>query len=133
MTRTSVSSGRVLVVAATILSVAIAPALAQSPCGLCNTTIVLNSELATCFLSDYDALAAKAGTAVVVDLSGCDTSSRGIAEALPMPVSPPSATALEPDLEFMVSREQLDCVKQKLEEPGLVLDPYLKIDLASCE
>ena len=32
----------------------------------------------------------------------------------------------------MISRAQLDCLKRKLEEPGLVLDPSAKIELASC-
>lgn len=109
-----------------------ANASAQAACGLCNTSVVMNSDLATCFLSEYEKLAAKEGLAIVVDLSACDVGSRGIAEALPSPITPSSPTGIEPDLTFMVSRPQLDCLKQKLEAPGIVLDPYAKIELNSC-
>lgn len=101
-------------------------ASADDACGLCSQTVVLNSELANCFLEQYDQFAKKDGTAIAVDLSVCG--SRGIVEALPTPES----AAVEPDTQFMISRAQLGCLKKKLEEPGLVLDPSAKIELGSC-
>ena len=102
-------------------------AFAQDDCGLCEKEIVTNSSLADCFLSEYQKLATQSGAVVVVDLNNCEES-RGVVEALP---TPNSGTA-PPDLEFMVSRSQLDCLKRKLEEPGLVLDPTATIALDAC-
>ena len=62
-------------------------AIAQEACGLCNTDIVTNSELATCFLDEYQKLADANGAVIVVDLSGCETT-RGGLEALPGPTRP---------------------------------------------
>lgn len=101
-------------------------AFAEDACGLCVKEIVTNSELATCFLDQYDQIARSGSGAVVVDLSDCG--SRGIVEALPSP----SATSQQPDVQFMLSRVQLDCLKHKLQEPGLVLDPSAKIELDTC-
>ena len=105
-----------------------ANASAQDTCGLCVKQVVTNSELATCFLDQYDQIAAKSNSdAVVVDLSSC--ASRGIVEALPSP----NKTAVEPDVQFMVSRPQLVCLKKQLEAPGIVLDPSATIELDSCK
>jgi hypothetical protein len=104
------------------------PALAED-CGLCDEAVVTNAELAQCFLAEYEKLAAGDGVVVVVDLSQCETS-RGLAEALPSPLQPEGAA--EPDFQFMLSRTQLACLKLKLEQPGLVLDPSVRIELASC-
>jgi hypothetical protein len=112
-----------------VVGLAAASARAETACGLCNTEIVTNSELAGCFLDDYQNLASKDGAVIVVDLSGCEIS-RGGLEALPSPTQ--TGPALEPDLQFMLSRVQLDCLKQKLEQPGLVLDPSARIELAGC-
>lgn len=101
-------------------------ALAEEPCGLCAREIVTNSTLAGCFLDEYETFARKANGAVVVDLSNC--ASRGVVEALPSPSKAPA----EPDVQFMLSRAQLDCLKKKLEEPGLVLDPSATIELEAC-
>ena len=109
------------------LVLTISSAAAQSDCGLCDKEIVINADLATCFLERYAEYAKAGDGTVVVDLSECTT--RGIVEALP---GPGAAAAAEPDTMFMISREQLDCLKQKLEEPGLVLDPSARIDLESC-
>ena len=103
-----------------------ANASADETCGLCVKQVVTNSELATCFLDQYDQIAKTGSTAVVVDLSNC--ASRGVVEPLP---SPNKATA-EPDVQFMISRTQLDCLKKKLEAPGIVLDPSATIQLDSC-
>lgn len=97
-------------------------------CGLCDRTVVINSDLASCFLEKYPQYAQAGSGAVVVDLSEC-FESRGVVEAL----APPGVVAEEPNLQFMLSRAQLACLKQKLEEPGLVLDPSARIDLESCE
>lgn len=102
-------------------------ASAQDPCGLCDKEIVTNGNLASCFLENYQAYADKADGAVVVDLSECEAS-RGVVEALPAP----KFGAEDPDLKFIVSRAQLDCLKRKLEDPNLVLDPSAKIELDSC-
>ncbi|WP_095199740.1 hypothetical protein [Mesorhizobium carmichaelinearum] len=105
----------------------IANASAEDACGLCVKQIVTNSELATCFLDQYDQIAKSNSNAVVVDLSSC--ASRGIVEALPSPTKAPA----EPDVQFMVSRPQLQCLKKQLETPGIVLDPSATIELDNCK
>jgi hypothetical protein len=105
----------------------IANASADEACGLCVNQIVTNSELATCFLDQYDQIAKSGNGAVVVDLSNC--ASRGVVEALPSP----NKGAAEPDVQFMISRLQLECLKKKLEAPGIVLDPSAVIELDSCQ
>lgn len=105
---------------------ALGGASADDACGLCSRTVVLNSELASCFLEQYDQFAKEGGAAIAIDLSTCG--SRGIVEALPTPES----GAAEPETQFMISRTQLGCLKKKLEEPGLELDPSAKIELDSC-
>lgn len=105
-------------------------ALAEEACGLCNKEVVTNASLADCFLEQYERLSEGADPVIVVDLSQCETS-RALAEALPSPIAG-SEPAIEPDFQFMVSRAQLDCLKRKLEEPGLVLDPAARIDLNNC-
>jgi hypothetical protein len=104
----------------------IANASADEACGLCVKQIVTNSELATCFLDQYDQISKAGSGAVVVDLSNC--ASRGVVEALPSP----NKGSAEPDVQFMVSRLQLECLKKKLEAPGIVLDPSATIELDSC-
>ena len=104
----------------------LAHAWAEESCGLCAKQIVTNSELAGCFLDQYDQIAKTGSTAVVVDLSSC--ASRGVVEPLPSP----NKAAVEPDVQFMISRTQLDCLKKKLEAPGIVLDPSATIQLDSC-
>jgi hypothetical protein len=105
----------------------ISSAAAGATCGICDTEIVINSELASCFLEQYDQLAKLDEPAIVVDLSDC-AESRGIVEPLPSA----NLTVDEPDTEFMISRTQLECLKKKLEQPDLELDPSATIDLASC-
>ena len=105
----------------------IANASADDACGLCAKQIVTNSELATCFLDQYDQIAKSGSNAVVVDLSNC--ASRGVVEALPSPTK----TVRQPDVQFMISRPQLACLKKQLEAPGIVLDPSATIELGSCQ
>lgn len=104
-----------------------AQAPAAEPCALCSKQIVTNSELAGCFLEKFAELSARKGAAVAVDLSDCP-SERGIVDALPTL----GGSGDPPDTSFLLSRAQLDCLKAKLEEPGLVLDPQARIDLGSC-
>ncbi len=104
------------------------PAAAQDACGLCADAVVTNSTLATCFLERFNEFAERQAAAVAVDLSDCPQD-RGVVEALP---GPGVGSEEEPDTKFLLSQPQLDCLKAKLEEPGLVLDPLVRIDLGSC-
>jgi hypothetical protein len=117
---------RLTVAGVCAVSFAAAGARADEACGLCSQSIVTNSSLADCFLEQYDQLKKEDGAAIAVDLSECG--SRGIVEALPSP----NAAVVEPHTQFMLSRGQHDCHKKKLEEPGLVLDPSVKIELGNC-
>ena len=119
-------AGTVSLVLAALFS--ISSAAAGASCGLCDTEIVINSDLASCFLEKYEALARDADQTVVVDLSDCPAS-RGIVEALP---TPDQTRDGPPDTEFMISRTQLECLRQKLEDPNIKLDPSARIDLTSC-
>ncbi|BAV47934.1 hypothetical protein MLTONO_3031 [Mesorhizobium loti] len=125
--KNSVFSWRVAVAGLAGSLLLIANASAEDACGLCVKQIVTNSELATCFLDQYDQIAKSNSNAVVVDLSSC--ASRGIVEALPSPTKAPA----EPDVQFMVSRPQLQCLKKQLETPGIVLDPSATIELDNCK
>jgi len=118
---------RQLIALPAILMFAVSSATAQTDCGICDQEVVINSDLASCFLSKYAEFAGKAEAAVMVDLSDCPES-RGIVAAIPGP----NTDGDGPKTEFMLSRAQLDCLKQKLEEPGLVLDPSATIDLGTC-
>jgi len=109
-----------------VAGLSVANASADEACGLCAKQIITNSELASCFLDQYDQIAKTGNGAVVVDLSNC--TSRGVVEPLPSPNKAPA----EPDVQFMISRTQLDCLKKKLEAPGVVLDPTATIELDSC-
>ncbi len=100
--------------------------VAQESCALCAKEIVINSTLATCFLQDFEQFSDGDSKAVAVDLSNC--ASRGVIEPLPAP----NVGAVEPDTRFMLSRAQLSCLKAKLEDPSLVLDPSAKIALGDC-
>lgn len=122
-----------------ILSLALAmaftasPAPAQTSCGLCARTVVINAELAGCFLKRFSEWQSKSTAAIVVDLSGCEgaptEADRGIVAALPTP----GLAAALPDTQFIVTLGQLVCLKRKLEDPALVLDPAATIDLGACE
>lgn len=119
------------------LSVALAlgapAAMAQSSCGLCAKTVVINSALAGCFLKRFPEWQSKNAAAIVIDLSGCEgaptEAERGIVAALPTP----GLAAALPDTQFIVTLGQLVCLKRKLEDPALVLDPAATINLAACE
>lgn len=108
-------------------SLLISTAIASEPCGLCDKEVVTNSTLATCFLEKFDSLAGKTGGAIVIDLSDCEES-RGIVDALRLPGAAPKL----PTVRFILSPDQLTCLKTKLEEPELVLDPEATIELDDC-
>ena len=119
---------RWIVGAAVVLAAGLPAAAAADPfCGLCARAVVTNSSLARCFLERYETFAGRGNGAIAIDLSDCETD-RGIVAALPAPVQAEE----RPDTEFIVSRPQLLCLKRKLEEPGLTLDPALRIDLDRC-
>jgi len=117
---------RIVTLAAGLL--AATSALAAEPCGLCAKKVVINAALAACFLERYPQLAERGSAAVAVDLADCEEE-RGVVAALRGPASPPPA---QPDLRFMLSPAQLACLKQRLETPGVELDPSATIDLDSC-
>lgn len=106
-------------------------ALAEDSCGTCDKEIVTTQELADCFLDRYDELAGGNGGAILIDLSACPQS-RGVVEALAGPAAGSKEPTIEPSLKFMLSRTQLACLKKKLEDPSLELDPSAKIELESC-
>ncbi|HTV68494.1 MAG TPA: hypothetical protein VMF90_08160 [Rhizobiaceae bacterium] len=116
----------VAVATLTVVLFAVSSATAETGCGICAEEVVINSDLAGCFLEKYQELAAQDQQAVIVDLSECQ--SRGVIEAIPGP----DLNGPEPETRFMLTRAQLDCLKTKLEEPGLVLDPSAVIDLDAC-
>ena len=92
----------------------------------------MNPELASCFLSKYDGLAATEGEAIAVDLTGCEESRGGVVEALPQPGASDATATGEPDTQFILTRTQLGCLKGKLQDPATRLDPQASIDLTSC-
>lgn len=101
---------------------------AQAECGLCASSVVVNSTLANCFLEKFPEISARAGEAVAIDLGDCEQE-RGVVAALRGPQVPATEA---PSLRFILSPAQIACLKQKLEQPGVVLDPALKIDLGAC-
>ena len=113
------------------VTVAATTAGAEENCGTCAKEIVTNTELAACFLDNYDEFDGNGNGVVFVDLSAVCPQSRGVFEALAGP-SPGEPAAGEPSLKFMLSRAQLACLKQKLETPGMKLDPSATIELGSC-
>lgn len=100
---------------------------ASAQCGLCAKEVVITGDLATCFLQEFPELAKGDSPAVAVDLTECG-GSRGVVEALPSP----ELGAAAPNTKFMLSRSQLSCLKEKLEQPDIVLDPSAKIELGNC-
>ncbi|MBK8457864.1 MAG: hypothetical protein IPL47_12780 [Phyllobacteriaceae bacterium] len=117
------------------VALALTPSLsiAQTDCGLCAKTIVINSALAGCFLKRFPEWQSKSTSAIVVDLAGCEGApteeERGVVAALPTP----GQVSATPDTEFILTLGQLVCLKRKLEDPALVLDPSATIDLGVCE
>lgn len=119
-----------IAVAASLL--AAGPVAASQDCLICDRQVVLNSWLAACFLERYSVLANRDRPVIVVDLSDCpkhEEKDRGVVEALSMPERAP----LKPSTKFMLSRNQLVCLKRKLENEEIGLDPAARIGLDECE
>lgn len=110
-------------------ALAAAPLPAGAECGLCARSVVVNAQLAACFLEKYPQLAAHQGAAVAIDLEDCEQE-RGVVAPLR---GPQAQAVIQPSMKFMLSLVQLACLKQKLEQPGLRLDPAVEIDLGTCE
>lgn len=102
-------------------------AAAQEPCGLCNDEVRLTPPLANCFLDSYEEIAKGGAGAIVVDLAQCGQE-RSVVDALPNPGA--SATA-DPDVQFIVTRAQLGCLKARLEERP-TFDGVATFDLKAC-
>ncbi len=118
------------------ITLPVAGAAHADDCLICDREVVLDQKLAACFLSRYDILQTKRSEAVAVDLTDCpdvdnkgQEQERGVIEALTMP----QGQAATPDPTFMITRSQLSCLKHRLEEPGMVLDPAARIALDDCE
>ena len=116
---------RLLVSLMTAVGAGIAPATAD--CVICAQSVVMNQDLADCFLQKFADPAAVSGEAVAVDLSRCERS-RSIVLALPTP----KAAVEEPDTRFVLSRAQIACLRDKLEAEDIQLDPSARIDLGTC-
>lgn len=111
------------------LAAALATPALPAECGLCAKSVVVNSAIATCFLEKYPQLSGRSGDVVVIDMADCAEDERGVVAAL----RGPHATAAQPhSLRIILSQAQLACLKRKLEEPGLVLDPLATISLEAC-
>lgn len=109
------------------LTLVAAPSLQAAECVICADSIVMNEDLATCFLEKYGDPETVAGDTVAVDLSRCERS-RSIVLALPEP----RAAVEEPDTKFLLSRGQVECLKDKLQSDEVDLDPSARIDLGTC-
>lgn len=101
---------------------------AQAACGLCASAVTTNTSLAACFLDRFDDYAARDGEAVAVDLEDCEAE-RGVVEAL----AGPTGSQTDPDLRFILSKAQLACFRERIEDPGIDLDPSAVIRLDDCE
>lgn len=110
-----------------LLGAAHGPARADAACGLCAKSVVINSVLAGCFLEKYPQFVSRSTSAVAVNLEDCETK-RSVVPAL----RGPNASGAEPSRKFFLSLSQLVCLKRKLEEPGIDLDPSAQIDLGDC-
>jgi hypothetical protein len=106
---------------------ALAPPLLAAECAICANSVVMNADLATCFLAKYGDADAAAGDTIAVDLSRCERS-RSIVLALPEP----KAAIEEPDTKFLLSRGQVKCLADKLQSDEIELDPSARIDLGTC-
>lgn len=122
-----------------VAAVTVAVSAAEEDClGFCDREVVLDRKLAVCFLERYEVLATKQSSAIAVDLRDCPElpqdddmaeQDRGVVEALRMP----DKEVEEPNPTFMITRTQLACLKHRLEDESLVLDPAARIALDDCE
>ncbi|MEZ5810159.1 MAG: hypothetical protein R3D45_01995 [Rhizobiaceae bacterium] len=137
MTSVIVTMGSVA--AALAAAMAVTAAAQEKDCLICDREVVLDRRLAACFLDRYEVLQTRQSSAIAVDLTDCPElpaqagepgeQDRGVVEALRMPEAPVG----EPNVTFMITRAQLACLKQHLEDDNLVLDPAARIALEDCE
>ena len=130
---------RRLVIAFAIAGPVAAPAVAfAGECAICDREVVLDNKLAGCFLKRYEVLQTRGGDAVIVDLTDCpeegeeiaeEETSRGVIEALKLPQAAPET----PNPKFMISRDQMACLRHRLRDGELALDPAARIALDDCE
>lgn len=135
----TIRSGRYLAIAMIATALITSGGAHASDCLICDEEVVLDRKLATCFLERYEILQTRQGGALVVDLTDCPElnepasedgeQDRGVIEALKMP----EASIGEPDPTFMITRTQLVCLKSRLEDDAIDLDPAAKIVLDDCE
>lgn len=112
---------------AVVAGLAAASAARAQECVICAKSVVMNSDLAQCFLNKYSTIPADAGEALAVDLSKCETA-KSIVQALPSPTMAVEA----PDTKFMLSRGQAECLRERLLGGEIDLDPSARIDLGTC-
>ena len=113
---------------AALATLAAASAAQADDCVICAKSVVMNSDLAQCFLQKYSTIPSDAGAALAVDLTQCEKD-RSIVQALPSPTM-----AVEPpDTKFLLSRSQAECLRDRLLGGEIDLDPSARIDLGSCE
>lgn len=127
--RTRLRQGAAIAALALAAATGVGVGQAAAACGLCVTSVTINSSLATCFLERYDRYAARSGTAVAVDLRDCP-SDRGVVE----PLSSPATVQIRPDTRFLITKAQLACFRDRIETSGAAaLDPLAVIPLDDCE
>lgn len=115
---------------------AIATPAVANDCLICDRQVVLDDKLAACFLDRYETLQTAGGNAIAVDLTDCpeiaedeEEQDRGVVAAL----KAPSLAPVSPDPTFMITRTQLSCLRNRLADETLVLDPAAEIALDDCE
>jgi hypothetical protein len=126
--KTMMSGSRSVLILAFAAFGATASAARAQDCVICAKSVVINSDLAQCFLDKYSKLGDAAGAAVAIDLTQC-AKERSIVQALPTP----TMAVDEPDTKFLLSRKQVECLRQQIVDGDLELDPSARIDLASCQ
>jgi len=97
-------------------------------CAICAKSVVMSQDLATCFLDKYSGLSTETGAAVAVDLTACQKG-RTVVQALPSPAMADE----QPDTKFVLSRRQVECLRTRLADKELDLDPTARIDLGACQ
>ncbi|MEX0344457.1 MAG: hypothetical protein AB3N20_06010 [Rhizobiaceae bacterium] len=122
--------------ASALLVMAVATPVAANDCLICDQQVVLDDKLAACFLDRYETLQTIGGNAIAVDLTDCpevaandEEQDRGVVAAL----KPPSLAPALPDPTFMITRSQLSCLRNRLADETLILDPAAEIALDDCE
>ena len=119
-------------IASMVAAIAFPMPQAVAGCLICDREIVLDTPLAACFLDRYGTLQSQDRAVIMVDLSDCPAGAardRGVVEALSMP----KGGQREVSVQFVVSRGQLACLRERLEAEGASLDPAALFALDDCE